>query len=87
MKEVINFILLVFLVKLIEDNLPDLHYKKILNFFAPFILLAYIGYLSIIVKITKDSQQKKNFLVLLSIVAVNVILDKGLKRDKKQEEI
>lgn len=83
MRDIINFILAVFCVKLIEDNLPNLHYKKILDFFAPVILLAYIGLLSIIVKITNSPQLKKTLLTLLALVAVSIILTKAIEQNKK----
>lgn len=58
--------------------------KKLLDFFAPVVLLAYIGLLSILVKITNNPQQKKNLLILTTLVAVGVILTKAVEQHKKQ---
>ena len=84
MRDIINFILAVFCVKLIEDYLPNLHYKKLLDFFAPVILLAYIGLLAIVVKITNNPQLKKTLLTLLVLVTVSSALAKTLEQHKKQ---
>jgi len=82
---ILTFILLIFATKLIEDNLPNLNYKKLLDFFAPVFLLAYIGLLAILVKITNGSQQKKTLLTLTTLVAVSIILAKKVEQDKKQK--
>ncbi len=84
MKNIFLFLSLIFATKLVEDNLPNLHYKKILDFFAPVILLAYIGLLSIVVKITNNPQQKKNLLILTTLAAVSIILAKTIEQHKKQ---
>lgn len=84
MRDIVNFILAVFCVKLIEDNLPNLHYKKVLNFFAPLLLLVYIGLLAVLVKITNNPQQKKTLLTLTTLLAVGIILTKVIEQQKKQ---
>ena len=87
-KDIISVISCYFLLKVadkfIEDNLPNLHYKKLLDFFAPLLLLGYIGLLSILVKITNNPQQKKNLLILTTLAAVSIILAKTIEQHKKQ---
>jgi hypothetical protein len=87
MRDILNFILAVFFVKLIEDNLPNLHYKKILDFLAPVFLLAYIGMLAVVVKITNNPQQKKTLLTLTTLIAVSIILTKAIEQQKKQTTV
>jgi branched-subunit amino acid permease len=84
MRDIINFILAVFCVKLVEDNLPNLHYKKLIAFFAPVLLLVYILFLAVVVKIINSPQQKKTLLTLMTLVAVSIILAKNIEQQKKQ---
>jgi hypothetical protein len=75
---------LIFATNLVEDNLPDLHYKKLLDFFAPVILLAYIGLPTILVKITKNPEQKKILMTLTVLFAASILITKALGQSKKQ---
>jgi uncharacterized membrane protein len=84
MTTILLFIGLIIFTKLVEDNLPNMHYEKIIDFFAPVILLAYIGVLSIVVKITNNPKQKKTLLGLLTLVAVCIIVTKAIEQHKKQ---
>lgn len=85
MKNIFLFLSLIFATKLVEDNLPNLHYKKLFDFFAPVILLAYIGLLSIIVKITNNPQLKKTLLTLMALIAVTILLTNTIEQNKQQK--
>ena len=88
MKDITNFILAVFCVKLIEDNLPNLHYKNLRKGFdkyiAPLILLACILWLSFIVKITKNEEQKKLLFTLTVLAVAGIMITKAIEQKKKQ---
>jgi hypothetical protein len=88
MKNIILFLSLIFVTKLVDDNLPNLHRKNIIKAFdkhiTPFILLAYIGLLTVMVKFTKDPEQKKLLLTLTAVVAVGMVIGKALQQEKKQ---
>lgn len=63
--------------KLIEDNLPSLHYKNLLRFWnkyaTPVVILAYIGWLSILTKLSNDKQLRKSYETALAIAAISII--------------
>jgi hypothetical protein len=88
MKNIILFLSMIFVTKLVDDNLPNLHRKNIIKAFdkyiTPFILLAYIGFLAVMVKFTKDTEQKKLLLTLTAVVAVAIVIGKALQQEKKQ---
>ncbi|MEJ7829961.1 MAG: hypothetical protein WKF91_17260, partial [Segetibacter sp.] len=58
----------VFAGKLIEDNLPDLHYKKLIAAFKkyviPALLLTALGYYGILAKISRDREVQKIYMIL-----------------------
>lgn len=77
--------------KIIEDNLPSLHYKNLGKLFETYIsavlLTGYIGYLSILVKITKDTELKKKLLLVLTVVAITAHFDKLNKQKNNNQYV
>jgi len=75
-----------FVDKFIEDNLPNLHYKNLINGFynyvVPLILMAYIGFLYLQVKAFGNKEDEKNLQNGLIVVAVALILQQALKQNK-----
>ena len=90
MKDFFLFISGVFAGKLIEDNVPNLHYKKLITGFekhiAPLLLTAYLGLLYTVAKLTRNPQAKKNYTTLLALLALVIILSKVVE-DKKQAAV
>jgi hypothetical protein len=86
-KDVILIILsycgLKFVDKLIEDNLPNLHYKNIIKFYynyvVPLILTCYMGIIYLQLKISTDKQVQKNLENVLILIAAAIILEKPRK--------
>lgn len=80
MKQIFIFITLIFAGKLVEDNLPDLHYKKLIAAFnkhvIPFLAVAYLNYLALTVKITRSPQVKKEYFELLLVLTITILLSK-----------
>ena len=87
MNTILVFLAGVFCGKLIEDNLPNLHYKNLIigfhNYVVPLILMAYIGFLYLQVKIFGNKEDEKNLQNGLIVVAVALILQQALKQNKK----
>lgn len=87
MKDLLIFILGAIGGKLIEDNLPNLHYKNLYKGFegyvAPMFLFSYIGYLYIIVKLTKDAEAKKNLDYIITITAADMGITKMMGNNKR----
>ena len=86
MKDFLLFISGVFVSKLIEDNLPRLNYKNIAAGFqkhiAPLLVLATLGYFSILSKISKDKEVQKTYIILLTVAVAAIALQK-LAQNKK----
>jgi hypothetical protein len=72
--------------KLVEDNLPNLHYKKIYKLIEqrlfPLFLLGYINILYLYIFITKDAEAKKNLEFKITIIVIALILDKVIESKK-----
>ncbi len=88
-----DFILLIlsycgfrFVDKLIEDNLPNLHYKNLINgyynYVVPFILTCYMGFIYLQLKISTDKQEQKNLENALILIAAAIIVQQALKGKK-----
>jgi hypothetical protein len=89
-KDIILIILsycgLKFADKFIEDNIPNLHYKKLISAFnkqaVPLFAIAYLGWLSLNVKITRSPQLKKEYFELLVILVTIILLNKKYQHKK-----
>ncbi len=89
MKDIFIFLFGVFGGKLIEDNLPNLHYKKLAAGFekhiAPFLLTAYMGILYLAAKITRNKDVQKNYTEVLAFLTIAFILAKVIEHKKQTE--
>jgi hypothetical protein len=97
LKETILIILsycgLRFVDKLIQDNLPDLHYKKLLKriyyYIIPLLLTAYMGFLYLQVKVFGNKEEKNNLNNVLIVLTVTIIFyqsfKNGVLQNKKSE--
>lgn len=82
---ILGFIGLTFLGKLIEDNIPNLNYKKIIKFlkrhYIPILLMSYLGLLYIALKVTGSKQLKTSYSNVLLVVVLAIAVDKLIKRN------
>lgn len=87
MKDILIFLFGAVAGKLIEDNLPNLHYKKLIAAFnkhvGPFLLIAALGYCSILAKISKDKEIQKTYMILLTVIVATIALQKIIEQNKK----
>lgn len=76
--------------KLITDNLPDLKYKNIAAGFqkhiAPLLVIAALGYFSILSKLSKDKEVQKTYFILLTVTVAAIALQK-LAQNKKPSAV
>lgn len=72
--------------KLVEDNLPNLYYKNLINgyynYVVPFILTSYMGFIYLQLKISTDKQEQKNLENTLILIAAAIIIQQALKNNK-----
>lgn len=72
-----------FVDKLIEDNLPNLHYKNIVkvyyNYVVPFILIGYMGVVVMQVKVFGNKEDQKNLQNTLILIAVAIAFYQAYK--------
>ena len=77
-----------FLDKFIEDNIPSLHYKRIIkawnNIKLPVVLTAYIGILYVVVKVSGNKQMEKNLNNAMLVAALAIIADKLIGKKVKE---
>ncbi|MGC4100860.1 hypothetical protein [Ferruginibacter sp.] len=77
-----------FVDKFVEDNIPNLHYKRIIktwnNIKLPLFLTAYIGFLYVIVKVLGNKQMEKNLNNALLVAALAIIADKVIGKNIKE---
>ncbi|MFN8250245.1 MAG: hypothetical protein U0V75_00080 [Ferruginibacter sp.] len=77
-----------FIDKCIEDNIPNLHYKRLIHAWKriqlPVFLLSYIGCLYVIVKVTGDKQLEKNFNTAVLVAALAIVADQILQKSGNQ---
>jgi hypothetical protein len=76
-----------FLDKFVEDNMPNLHYKRIIkvwnNIKLPVFLTTYIGILYVGVKIFGNKQMEKNLNNAMLVAAIAIIADKFIRKNAK----
>ena len=86
MKDILIFLFGAIAGKLIEDNLPSLHYKNLAAGFEkhvmPVLLVAALGYYAVLVKISKDKEVQKTYMILLTVIVAAIALQK-LAQNKK----
>jgi len=89
MKTILIFLACIFATKLIEDNLPNLHYKNIIKGFEkyilPYLLMAYLGFLYLQVKIYRDKELEKNYTHTLLIITVVIIAAQALNKHQQKK--
>lgn len=70
MKNILLFISLIFATKMVEDNIPNLHYKNLAAGFekhiAPFLLTSYLGFLYLAAKISRSKGSTKKLYSIFS---------------------
>jgi len=91
MRDTIIFILLAIGGKFIQDNLPDMHYKKIYRFYQktiqPLLIVGYLGLLFVIMKFTKSPEQQKQINIIITTVLVVCVIAIVLQQKKPKEVI
>ncbi|NOT91986.1 hypothetical protein [Ferruginibacter sp.] len=84
----IAYLGLKFIDKFVEDNLPNLHYKRIIkawnNIKLPVFLTAYIGFLYIVVKVLGNKQFERNFNNAVLVAALAIIADRVMRKKVKE---
>jgi hypothetical protein len=87
MRDIFNFLFGIVAVKLIEDNLPNFHYKKIIAAFnkhiMPLLLLSALGYYSLLSKVSRNKDVQKTHMTLLTIIIATIVLQKISEQNKK----
>ena len=80
MKDILIFLFGAVAGKLIEDNLPNLHYKNLAAGFEkhvmPVLLVAALGFYATLAKISKDKEVQKNYIILLTVLVTAIALQK-----------
>ena len=86
MKDVLIFFFGAVAGKLIEDNLPNLHYKKLAAGFekriTPILLVAALGFYTILAKISKDKEIQKTYVILLTVIVAAIVVQ-NVTQNKK----
>jgi hypothetical protein len=86
MKDILIFLFGAVASKLIEDNLPNLHYRNLAAGFEkhvmPVLLIAALGFYTVLAKISKDKEVQKTYIILITIILAAITLQK-LAQNKK----
>ena len=84
MKTLILILLSIMGTKLIEDNLPNMHYKNIINGFNTLLAILYIYLLGTVISLTKDPERKRTLQHYLITIAAACVVVNILSRRTKQ---
>ena len=68
-----------FIDKLIEDNLPNLHYRNLKKYIVALVALIVVGYFMTMYKITGNEEYKKSLLILAVAVIAVPFLQENIK--------
>jgi len=86
MRDILFFVLGAIGGKLIEDNLPNMHYKNIYKFYQktiqPILIVGYLGLLFIAIKFTKNAEQQKQLYTIYTTVLVVCVVAIVLEQKK-----
>jgi ABC-type uncharacterized transport system permease subunit len=87
MRDIFIFLLGALGTKMIDDNLPSLHYKNVakafIRYVAPLMFIAYIGLLYTAIRLTKNPEAKKDLQHSLAITLVAIVLASVLTNKKQ----
>jgi cell division protein FtsW (lipid II flippase) len=82
---VVSFIAVAFANKLINDNLPDLRFKKIVKALKRYWLVASLCFSYLIIKIKRDKELEKIFIYTLIAITIVVIAYRFINHQMKKE--
>lgn len=89
MRDIIFFILGAIGGKLINDNLPDMHYRKIYKFcqkaIQPILVVGYLGLLFIAIRLTKNAEDQKQLYTIYTTVLVICVVALVLAQKKTKD--
>ena len=89
MRDIIIFVLGAIAGKLIQDNLPNMHYKHLYKLYKktiqPLFVIGYLGLLFTVIKLTKNPEQQKQLNMIFTTVLVVCIIATVLQQKKIKE--